>query len=90
MSALIKLPGVLPLLVGKTIARTMLVFHASGRFQLWQFFTDGTSYEFYGRNDISGARGLDGTTVEAIFRSVMPGGAEVLLAPDRRRMSRGS
>lgn len=90
MSALIKLPGVLPRLVGKTIARTMLVFHKDGRFQLWQFFTDGTSYEFYGRNDISGARGLDGTTVEAVFRSVMPVGAEVLLAPDRRRLSRGS
>ena len=55
MSALAKLPGVLPSLVGKTIARTMLVFHADGRFQLWQFFTDGTSYEFYGSNDLSGA-----------------------------------
>jgi hypothetical protein len=90
MSALIKLPSVLPRLVGKTIARTMLVFHKDGRFQLWQFFTDGTSYEFYGRNDISGARGLDGTTVEAVFRSVMPGGGEVLLAPDRRKVSRRS
>jgi hypothetical protein len=90
MSALIKLPTVLPRLVGKTIARTMLVFHTSGRFQLRLFFTDGTSYEFYGRNDISGARGLDGTTVEAVFRSVMPGGAEVLLAPDRRKVSRRS
>jgi hypothetical protein len=34
--------------VGKTIERTMLVFHSDDRFQLWQFFTDGTSYEFYG------------------------------------------
>jgi hypothetical protein len=55
MSALAKLPDVLPSLVGKTIERTMLVFHADGRFQLWQFFTDGTSYEFYGSNDLSGA-----------------------------------
>jgi hypothetical protein len=90
MSALIKLPGVLPRLVGKTIARTMLVFHASGRFQLWLFFTDGTSYEFYGRNDISGARGPTGTRVEDVFRSVMRCGVEVLLAPDRRRVRRGS
>jgi hypothetical protein len=90
MSALTKLPTVLPQLVGKTLARTMLVFHKDGRFQLWQFFTDGTSYEFYGRNDISGARGLDSTTVEAVFRSVIPGGAEVLLAPDRRKERRGT
>jgi hypothetical protein len=32
MSALAKLPGVLPSLVGKTIERTMLVFHPDGRF----------------------------------------------------------
>jgi hypothetical protein len=56
MSALTKLPTVLPQLVGKTIARTMLVFHADRGFQLWQFFTDGTSYEFYASNEISGAR----------------------------------
>jgi hypothetical protein len=55
MSALAKLPGVLPSLVGKTIERTMLVFHPDGRFQLWLFFSDGTYYEFYGSNDLSGA-----------------------------------
>jgi hypothetical protein len=35
---------VLPMLVGKTIARTMMVFHGGGRHQLWHFFTDGTSH----------------------------------------------
>jgi hypothetical protein len=89
MTALIKLPDVLPMLVGKTIARTMLVFHGDGRHQLWFFFTDGTSYEFYGRGDISGARGTDRTAIEAVYRSVLPGGAKVLLAPDRRREDRG-
>jgi hypothetical protein len=90
MTALIKLPDVLPMLVGKTIARTMMVFHGDGRHQLWLFFTDGTSYEFYGRGDISGARHPDQTAVEAVFRSVLPGGAKVLLAPDRRKVGRGS
>jgi hypothetical protein len=88
MTALIKLPDVLPMLVGKTIARTMLVIHEDGRHQLWLFFTDGTSYEFYGRGDISGARHPDETAVEAVFRSVLPGGAKVLLAPDMRKVGR--
>ena len=90
MSAIAKLPDVLPSLVGKTIERTMLVFHADGRFQLWQFFTDGTSYEFYGSNDLSGARRPTGTRVEDVFRSVRKGKVEVLLAPDRRREDRGT
>jgi hypothetical protein len=81
MSALAKLPGVLPSLVGKTIDRTMLVFHADGRFQLWQFFTDGTSYEFYGRNDLSGARRPRWTKVDGVSRSVRNGDMEVLLSP---------
>lgn len=89
MSALAKLPEVLPQLAGKTIERTMLVFHADGRFQLWQFFTDGTSYEFYGRNDLSGARRPTDTRVEDVFRSVMKGKVELLLAPDRRKVDRG-
>ena len=54
MSALSKLPGYLPQLVGKTIAHNMLIFYQGGQFQLWQFYTDGTSYEFYGRGDVSG------------------------------------
>jgi hypothetical protein len=81
MSALIKLPDVLPMMVGKTVTRTMMVFHGDGRHQLWLFFTDGTSYEFYGRGDISGARHPDRTAVEAVCRSVLPGGVTVLLAP---------
>lgn len=46
------------------------------------------SYEFYGRNDLSGARRPTGTRVEDVFRSVRKGKAEVLLAPDRRRVGR--
>jgi hypothetical protein len=88
MTALLKLPGYLPQLVRKTIARTMLVFHGDERHQLWLFFTDGTSYEFYGRGDISCARLPDRTAVEAVYRSVLPGGAKVLLTPDRRKMRR--
>ncbi len=90
MNPLVKLRDVLPKLAGKTIERTMLVIHADGGFQVWLFFTDGTSYEFYGRNDISGARTPDGTTVEQAYRSVRSAGVEVLLAPDRRKVSRGS
>jgi len=90
MTALIKLPDVLPMLVGKTIARTMLVFHGDGRHQLWLFFTDGTSYEVYGRGDISGARRPTETRVEDVFRSATKGGVEVLVAPDRQKERRGT
>jgi hypothetical protein len=68
----------------------MLVFHGDERHQLWQFFTDGTSYEFYGSSDLSGARRPTGTRVEDVFRSVRKGKVEVLLAPDRRREDRGT
>jgi hypothetical protein len=90
VSTLIKLPNVLPQLVGKTITRTMLVFHADGRFQLWRFFTDGMSCEFYGANEIGGARRPRGTTVEDVYRSVSRPGVRVLLAPDRRKERRGT
>jgi hypothetical protein len=46
------------------------------------------SYEFYGSNDLSGARRPTETTVEGVFRPVMQGKVEVLLAPDRRRVGR--
>jgi hypothetical protein len=46
------------------------------------------SYEFHGSNDLNGARRPTGTTVEGVFRPVMQGKAEVLLAPDRRRVGR--
>jgi hypothetical protein len=32
--------------VGKTIAHNMLIFQQGGRFQLWQFYIDGTSHAF--------------------------------------------
>jgi hypothetical protein len=88
MTAFTKLPAVLPRLVGKTIARTMLVFHKNGHYQLWQFYTDGSAYEFYGSGPMSGARSPDRTAIETVYRSVLPSGAEVLLAPDRRKVPR--
>jgi hypothetical protein len=48
------------------------------------------SYEFYGSNDLSGARRPTETTVEGVFRPVMQGKVELLLAPDRRREDRGT
>ena len=90
MSALSKLPGYLPQLVGKTIAHNMLVFYQGGRFQLWQFYTDGTSYEFYGDGYISGVRGIGGLAIEDVFQSIGRSKAEVLLIPDRRKVGRGS
>jgi hypothetical protein len=74
--------------VGKTIAHNMLIFHQNGRFQLWQFYTDGTSYEFYGDGYISGVRGTGCNAIESVFRSVGRSKVEVLLAPDRRRVPR--
>lgn len=72
MAPLTKLPTVLPQLVGKTVARTMLVIHPDSRSQLWLFFTDQTSYEFYADAEIGGARRPTGTTVEEVFREEAP------------------
>jgi hypothetical protein len=88
MSALSKLPGYLPQLVGKTIAHNMLIFYQGGQFQLWQFYTDGTSYEFYGEGYISGVRGIGRTAIGSVFQSVGRSKAEVLLIPDRRKVRR--
>jgi hypothetical protein len=66
----------------------MLIFHQGGRFQLWQFNTDGTSNEFYGEGYISGVRGVGRTAIEDVFQSVRRSKAEVLLIPDRRRVRR--
>jgi hypothetical protein len=90
MPPLTKLPTVLPQLVGKTVERTMLVVHPDSRSQLWLFFTDGTSYEFYAESEIGGARRPSAMTVEGVFCSVSRPGVGVLLAPDRRKGSRGS
>ncbi len=88
MAPLTKLPTILPQLVGKTIERTMLVVHPDSRSQLWLFFTDQNSYEFYADAEIGGARRPTGTTVEEVFRSVHRPGVNVLLAPDRRQRPR--
>jgi hypothetical protein len=88
MTALLKLPGYLPQLVGKTIAHNMLIFHQGGRFQLWQFYTDGTSYEFYGEGYISGVRGIGRTAIEDVSSSVRLSKADILLIPDRRKVRR--
>lgn len=83
-----KLETALPQLVGKTIERSLVAEHTDGRFQLYLIFTDGTAYEFYGRDGINGARGLDRATLPQICRW-MPRGACVLVAPDRRAKERG-
>jgi hypothetical protein len=66
----------------------MVSFYQGGQFQLWQFYTDGTSYEFYGEGYISATRRIGGMAIEDVFRSVGRSKAEVLLVPDRRRVRR--
>ena len=43
-----KLADALPLLVGRTIERTVVVEHADGRFSVYLLFDDRSVYEFYG------------------------------------------
>jgi hypothetical protein len=85
--SLSKLQEALPQLVGRTIERTLVSEHRDGRFQVFLFFTDGTAYEFYGRDSINGARRIDRISVSTICRC-MPRDTQVLVAPDRRRTVR--
>jgi len=85
--SLAKLQDALPQLVGRTIERTLVSEHRDGRFQVFLFFTDGTAYEFYGRDNINGARRIDRISVSTICRC-MPSDTQVLVAPDRRRTVR--
>lgn len=82
-----KLQTALPALVGKTIERTLVAEHQDGRFQVYLIFTDGTAYEFYGRDGINGARRLDRATLSQIC-GWMPRESRVLVAPDRRAVER--
>jgi hypothetical protein len=42
--------------IGKTIARIFLVKHRTGCEQMYVVFTDGTHYEFFGVENMTGGR----------------------------------
>ena len=52
-----KLRTALPEIAGKTVRRTV-VFWRGDQWQAFLIFTDGTSYELYGRGEMNGARSV--------------------------------
>lgn len=86
--AYVKLHDALPLLVGRTIERTVVVEFAGPRFSVYLIFTDGTLYEFYGDYLGGGRRTLDQGGVDDVVRWCRESAKMIMVEPDRRRVPR--
>ena len=65
-----KLRTALPEIAGKTVRRTV-VFWRGDQWQVFLIFTDGTSYELYGRGEMNGARHLGPAMLDDSARNLI-------------------
>ena len=74
-----KLTAALPSIIGKTISDIVIMTNPSAEVHLFLVFSDGTHYEFYGMDDLNGARWVDPGGVDRIAGRVSSGGICVVV-----------